>query len=53
MMFTAQTESYWGVDRGIEKALNVRVCNRVVVTDTGSVVITCQFTTNKYTTHCY
>lgn len=27
-MFTAQTESYWGMERGIEKALNIHVRNK-------------------------
>jgi len=53
MIFTAQTESYWGMERGIEKTLNIHVRNRVVLTDMGSVVITHQFITNKYTTRCY
>lgn len=52
-MFTTPTESYWGIERGIEKALTVQVHNRAVFADMGSVVIRRQFTANKYTTHCY
>lgn len=33
VMFAAQTESYWGMDRSFEKALDVHILNRVILTD--------------------
>lgn len=46
MMFVDQTEAYWEMKRGIEKVF-IHVHNRVSLTDTDSVVITSQFTTNE------
>lgn len=46
MMFVDQTEAYWEMKGGIEKVF-IHVRNGVALTDTDSVVITGQFTTNE------